>query len=70
MHVNGAPPMMQPPNIGVVPGPGPVPAPGPAGPPGSDRKNQLLFHNKQMCFASSIKFGHYRLFNVISSELT
>ena len=43
MHVNGAPQMMQPPNMGVVPGPmpgpgpGPGPAPGPVGPPG---KNQ------------------------------
>nr|XP_057931237.1 cleavage stimulation factor subunit 2 isoform X1 [Doryrhamphus excisus] len=39
MHVNGAPPMMQPPNMGVVPGtmpgPGQVPAPGPVGPPGN-----------------------------------
>ncbi|XP_077433310.1 cleavage stimulation factor subunit 2 isoform X1 [Vanacampus margaritifer] len=37
MHVNGAPPMMQPPNMGVgpVPGPGPVPAPGPGVPPGN-----------------------------------
>uniref|UniRef100_A0A3Q4I3Y2 Cleavage stimulation factor, 3' pre-RNA, subunit 2 n=1 Tax=Neolamprologus brichardi TaxID=32507 RepID=A0A3Q4I3Y2_NEOBR len=29
MHVNGAPQMMQPPNMGVVPGPMPVPGPGP-----------------------------------------
>uniref|UniRef100_A0A8D0DBA2 Cleavage stimulation factor, 3' pre-RNA, subunit 2 n=1 Tax=Sander lucioperca TaxID=283035 RepID=A0A8D0DBA2_SANLU len=28
MHVNGAPQMMQPPNMGVVPGPMPVPGPG------------------------------------------
>ncbi|XP_074505535.1 cleavage stimulation factor subunit 2 isoform X1 [Sebastes fasciatus] len=49
MHVNGAPQMMQPPNMGVVPGPMPVPgpvpvpgpgqvqgqAPGPVGPPGN-----------------------------------
>ncbi|XP_029296859.1 cleavage stimulation factor subunit 2 isoform X1 [Cottoperca gobio] len=47
MHVNGAPQMMQPPNMGVVPGPMPVPGPGPgpgpaqgqgpgpAGPPGN-----------------------------------
>ncbi|KAL6117468.1 cstf2 [Pungitius sinensis] len=40
MHVNGAPQMMQPPNMGVVPGPMPVPGPGqgpgpgPVGPPG------------------------------------
>ncbi|XP_017263493.1 cleavage stimulation factor subunit 2 [Kryptolebias marmoratus] len=42
MHVNGAPQMMQPPAMGVVPGPmpgpgpgpGPGPAPGPVGPPG------------------------------------
>nr|XP_020446304.1 cleavage stimulation factor subunit 2 isoform X2 [Monopterus albus] len=36
MHVNGAPQMMQPPNMGVVPGPmpGPGPGPGPVGPPG------------------------------------
>ncbi|XP_032383752.1 cleavage stimulation factor subunit 2 isoform X1 [Etheostoma spectabile] len=39
MHVNGAPQMMQPPNMGVVPGPMPVPGPGqgpaPVGPPGN-----------------------------------
>uniref|UniRef100_A0A3Q0S7V3 Cleavage stimulation factor, 3' pre-RNA, subunit 2 n=1 Tax=Amphilophus citrinellus TaxID=61819 RepID=A0A3Q0S7V3_AMPCI len=39
MHVNGAPQMMQPPNMGVVPGPmpvpGPGPGPGPVGPPGN-----------------------------------
>ncbi|XP_037316498.2 cleavage stimulation factor subunit 2 isoform X2 [Pungitius pungitius] len=43
MHVNGAPQMMQPPNMGVVPGPMPVPGPGPGqgplpgpvGPPGN-----------------------------------
>ncbi|XP_041846753.1 cleavage stimulation factor subunit 2 isoform X2 [Melanotaenia boesemani] len=36
MHVNGAPQMMQPPNMGVVPGAVPVPGPGqgPVGPPG------------------------------------
>lgn len=40
MHVNGAPQMMQPPAMGVVPGPmpgpgpGPGPAPGQGGPPG------------------------------------
>ncbi len=36
MHVNGAPQMMQPPNMGVVPGQMPVPGPGPVpvGPPG------------------------------------
>ncbi|XP_029020570.1 cleavage stimulation factor subunit 2 isoform X2 [Betta splendens] len=38
MHVNGAPQMMQPPSMGVVPGPMPVPGPGPGagpvGPPG------------------------------------
>ncbi|KAM9377601.1 cleavage stimulation factor subunit 2 [Pholidichthys leucotaenia] len=42
MHVNGAPQMMQAPNMGVVPGPGPGPGPGPVpgpvpgqvGPPG------------------------------------
>ncbi|KAJ0049838.1 hypothetical protein NL108_003614, partial [Boleophthalmus pectinirostris] len=37
MHVNGAPQMMQPPNMGVVPGPmpGPGPGPSPVGPPGN-----------------------------------
>lgn len=41
MHVNGAPQMMQPPNMGVVPGSMPVPGPGPGqgpvpvGPPGN-----------------------------------
>uniref|UniRef100_A0A672YHN9 RRM domain-containing protein n=1 Tax=Sphaeramia orbicularis TaxID=375764 RepID=A0A672YHN9_9TELE len=45
MHVNGAPQLMQPPNMGVVPGPMagpgpgpgpvPVPGPGPVGPPGN-----------------------------------
>lgn len=41
MHVNGAPQMMQPPNMGVVPGqmpvpgPGPGPGPVPVGPPGN-----------------------------------
>lgn len=48
MHVNGAPQMMQPVNMGVVPGPmpvpGPVPGPGPGpgsiGPPG----NHCLLH--------------------------
>ncbi|XP_061581625.1 cleavage stimulation factor subunit 2 isoform X1 [Cololabis saira] len=43
MHVNGAPQMMQPPNMGVVPGPMPGPGPGPGpgpvqapvGPPGN-----------------------------------
>lgn len=39
MHVNGAPQMMQPPNMGVVPGPMAVPGPGqgpvPVGPPGN-----------------------------------
>ncbi|XP_034453127.1 cleavage stimulation factor subunit 2 isoform X1 [Hippoglossus hippoglossus] len=39
MHVNGAPQMMQPPNMGVVPGPSPGPGPGPGtgpvGPPGN-----------------------------------
>lgn len=38
MHVNGAPQMMQPPNMGVVPGSMPVPGQGqgpvPVGPPG------------------------------------
>ncbi|XP_037531662.1 cleavage stimulation factor subunit 2 isoform X2 [Nematolebias whitei] len=34
MHINGAPQMMQPPNMGVVPGPGPGPGPGPAPGPG------------------------------------
>ncbi|XP_054453070.1 cleavage stimulation factor subunit 2 [Anoplopoma fimbria] len=34
MHVNGAPQMMQPPNMGVVPGPMPVPGPGPGPGPG------------------------------------
>ncbi|XP_038145479.1 cleavage stimulation factor subunit 2 isoform X2 [Cyprinodon tularosa] len=40
MHINGAPSMMQPANMGVVPGPmpvpgpGPGPGPGPVGPPG------------------------------------
>ncbi|KAM9741763.1 cleavage stimulation factor subunit 2 isoform 2-T2 [Menidia menidia] len=36
MHVNGAPQMMQPASMGVVPGPVPVPGPvqGPVGPPG------------------------------------
>lgn len=40
MHVNGAPQMMQPSSMGVVPGPmpvpGPGPGPGPVGPPGND----------------------------------
>lgn len=38
MHVNGAPPMMQPPNMGVpgpMPGPGAGPGAGPVGPPGN-----------------------------------
>ena len=37
MHVNGAPQLMQPSNMGVVPGPvpGPGPVQGPVGPPGS-----------------------------------
>ncbi|XP_062249777.1 cleavage stimulation factor subunit 2 isoform X2 [Platichthys flesus] len=39
MHVNGAPQMMQPPNMGAVPGPipgpGPGPGTGPVGPPGN-----------------------------------
>lgn len=43
MHVNGGPGMIQPPNIGVVPGPMPVAGPGPGpgpvqgavGPPGN-----------------------------------
>ncbi|KAM4585933.1 cleavage stimulation factor subunit 2 isoform 1-T1 [Fundulus diaphanus] len=39
MHINGAPQMMQPANMGVVPGPmpvpGPGPGPGPVGPPGN-----------------------------------
>ncbi len=34
MHVNGAPQMMQPPNMGVVPGQMPVPGPGPGPGPG------------------------------------
>lgn len=37
MHVNGAPQMMQPPNMTVVPGSMPVQGPGqvPVGPPGN-----------------------------------
>uniref|UniRef100_A0A8C2WTC8 Cleavage stimulation factor, 3' pre-RNA, subunit 2 n=1 Tax=Cyclopterus lumpus TaxID=8103 RepID=A0A8C2WTC8_CYCLU len=44
MHVNGAPQMMQPPNMGVAPGPMPAPgpgqgpAPGPVGPPGNHHR--------------------------------
>uniref|UniRef100_A0A8D0AHV0 Cleavage stimulation factor, 3' pre-RNA, subunit 2 n=1 Tax=Sander lucioperca TaxID=283035 RepID=A0A8D0AHV0_SANLU len=46
MHVNGAPQMMQPPNMGVVPGPMPVPGPGqgpaPVGPPGNHHHHQTV----------------------------
>lgn len=50
MHVNGAPQMMQPPNMGVVPGPMPVPGPGPGpgpgqgpvGPPGNHQTACIL----------------------------
>lgn len=42
MHVNGAPPMMQPPNMGVVPGPMAVPGPVP-GPVGPSGKCQAVF---------------------------
>lgn len=46
MHVNGAPQMMQPPNMGVVPGPmpvpGPGPGPGPVGPPGNHQTTRTL----------------------------
>uniref|UniRef100_A0A3B4FXR9 Cleavage stimulation factor subunit 2 n=1 Tax=Pundamilia nyererei TaxID=303518 RepID=A0A3B4FXR9_9CICH len=46
MHVNGAPQMMQPPNMGVVPGPmpvpGPGPGPGPVGPPGNHQTTCTL----------------------------
>uniref|UniRef100_A0A672JDZ8 Cleavage stimulation factor, 3' pre-RNA, subunit 2 n=1 Tax=Salarias fasciatus TaxID=181472 RepID=A0A672JDZ8_SALFA len=45
MHVNGAPQMMQPPNMGVVPGPMAVagPGPGPVGPPGEYLTARLLW---------------------------
>lgn len=46
MHVNGAPQMMQPPNMGVVPGSMPVPGPGqgpvPVGPPGNHHTSCIL----------------------------
>uniref|UniRef100_A0A665U7Z6 RRM domain-containing protein n=1 Tax=Echeneis naucrates TaxID=173247 RepID=A0A665U7Z6_ECHNA len=44
MHINGAPQMMQPPNMGVVPGPmaGPGPGPGQVGPPVTTRDFVLL----------------------------
>lgn len=48
MHVNGAPQMMQPPNMGVVPGsmpaPGPGQGPGPVavGPPGNPQTACML----------------------------
>lgn len=47
MHVNGAPQMMQPSSMGVVPGPMPVPGPGPGagpvGPPGN-RLHHYMYH--------------------------
>uniref|UniRef100_A0A3B5MRC1 Cleavage stimulation factor, 3' pre-RNA, subunit 2 n=1 Tax=Xiphophorus couchianus TaxID=32473 RepID=A0A3B5MRC1_9TELE len=56
MHVNGAPQMMQPSNMGVpnMPGPGPAPGPGPIGPPGNRYSFLILLtrgHSKD-CIAS------------------
>ena len=56
MHVNGAPQMMQPPNMGVVPGPipgpGPGPGTGPVGPPGKHQAapaTQLVVKASSLC---------------------
>lgn len=56
MHVNGAPQMMQPANMGVVPNmsvPGPAQGPGPIGPPGNHYSFLILLtrgHSKD-CIA-------------------
>lgn len=72
MHVNGAPQMMQPPNMGVVPGPmpgpgpgpgtgpGPGPAPGPVGPPGRHQTACIITSSTGLVMVgSSLCSKHY-----------
>lgn len=60
MHVNGAPQMMQPPNMGVVPGPMAVPGPGqgpvPVGPPGNHQTAWILPSTAEPIVVTSFVF--------------
>lgn len=63
MHVNGAPQMMQPPNMGVVPGPMPVPGQGqgpvPVGPPGDCQIARTPLLSVKLCsFAKATSLNH------------
>lgn len=63
MHVNGAPQMMQPPNMGVVPGSMPVPGPGPGqGPvpvgPQGDHQTAILLLSVKLVLVSFLIYWH------------
>lgn len=65
MHVNGAPQMMQPSSMGVVPGPMPVPGPGqgpgPVGPPGNHQIACITTLLTEVVVAASSLCFRYRL---------
>lgn len=61
MHVNGAPQMMQPSNMGVVPGPmpGPGPGAGPVGPPGNRQISCIVTSLTELVVAASSSWFRY-----------